>query len=523
MTKSTPRLQISNLHKSYNVPVLKGIAFDVKPGEIFGIVGENGAGKSTLINILCGLVNKNKGKLFIDAQPYSPASVSDAMTRGVSVALQELSLIDDLNIAENISLRRLPHKASLIKKDELNRRAHALLESFGLSELNLTQKVADLSLAQKQLVEICKALSEPTKLLILDEPTAALSLQQSDLLHAHMHSLASAGMSIIYVSHRLSDVLTHCTRVSVLRDGQLVNTCRTEETSTDQLIEWMSKGALHFAKSLNPTQSLSSAHQRNESVLIAKNLTSHALPVPINLSLLKGETLGIAGLAGAGRTELLEALYGLTPLASGQVIRLHNQHEQTIASSTRAVDSGMGMLSEDRKQQGIFAQQPLHFNCAISALERVAKRTFIQQKTLKQICDSLFNRLAIKHDSQNQDIESLSGGNQQKVLLARWLFAKTEVFLLDEPTRGVDVATKALIYEELKTLTQNGASCIVASSEIEELFTLCDRIIVMSNKQIVGQLTRDEFDMDKVLQMAFSKVADSFSSAVTPNISNQVE
>lgn len=506
MDVSAPeRVCIAGLSKSYNVAVLRGLDLSLKPGEIHGLVGENGAGKSTLINILCGLVKPNTGEIRIDGQAYQPQHVEDAMHHGVSVALQEFSLIDDLSVAENILLRRLPRRAGLIDKGECKTRTLTLLKHFELQTLPLNTLLGELSLAQKQLVEICKALSEPCKILILDEPTAALSKQQSDLLHTLMHSLASSGMTILYVSHRLDDIVEHCDRISVLCDGSLVSTCESSDTDTEQLIEHMSKGVLNTPyKQGNPLLDDEKTGANRDIVLQAKACCTKSLPHPINLTLHKGEILGIAGLAGSGRTELLEALYGLTPLKQGSVMRHENGYATAIKNAQHAVSLKIGMLAEDRKQQGIFAQQSLGFNASIAHLLRVTKHGLVKHSKLANLCRNLFSDLSVKHDSLSQNIEDLSGGNQQKVLLARWLFAGTEIFLLDEPTRGVDVATKASIYQHLASLTAQGASVLVVSSEIEELFSICDRVKVMSEQKVVGQLTASQFDMDKVLQLAFT-------------------
>ncbi|WP_395345292.1 sugar ABC transporter ATP-binding protein [Ningiella sp. W23] len=489
------------------MPVLRGVDLKIAPGEICALVGENGAGKSTLINLLCGLLPKDDGVLLIDNIAYTPKNVTDAMENGVSVALQELSLIENLNLAENIFLRKLPQSASLIDRELMHAKARQLLDDFGLHNCDTYEKVERLSLAQKQLLELCKALSEGAKLLILDEPTAALSQQQSDILHTHMHRLAEGGMSILYVSHRLEDVLSHCDTVAVLTDGALVQTARAKDCSVKQLIKWMSKGILQ-----NPKRERiqTTTLEKPPVVLRADSCTTTNLPFAINIELKQGEILGVAGLAGAGRTELLEALFGITPCLSGGVYRtlktvaMEPGKGIKIRNSTHAVSLNIGMLSEDRKALGIFGEQSLDFNASIAKLKRATKGFYLSQSKINGLANALFDSLSVKYDALSQSIEELSGGNQQKILLARLLFAQTNVFLLDEPTRGVDVNTKALIYDKLKSLKEEGASCIVASSEIEELFKLSDRIIVMASKRIVGELMPSQFSNANVLNLAFS-------------------
>jgi ribose transport system ATP-binding protein len=508
------RLQVQGLTKSYAVPVLKGIDVNVEAGQIYGLVGENGAGKSTFINVLCGLVNRDSGKISLEGSAYMPSNVADAMLAGVSVASQEMSLIDNLSVAQNICLRQLPNKVSWLQQTEITQRAQKLLAEFGLNDINPHALLGDLSLAQKQLVELCKALSEPCKLLILDEPTAALSQQQSDILHERMKGLAKQGMSIIYVSHRLDDVIAQCDVISVLRDGVLVKSFSASDATSELLIEHMSSGVFTAAQKIHTHE-----NPHNSSIVLsADKISTSDLPYPISVDINAGEIVGLAGLAGAGRTELLEAIYGLTPLKEGKVTRHTNSQKIEIKDTAHAVLLDLGMLSEDRKQQGIFAQQSLDFNASIAKLSRVTSaplNKIISPKRLQQICQQLFATLSVKFSNQTQSIEELSGGNQQKVLLARWLFANTTIFLLDEPTRGVDVATKALIYRELLTLKQKGASIVLASSELEELFTVCDRVLVMSERQIVGELQADEFNHDKVLQMAFSNTSQLSPQTVT--------
>ncbi len=540
MSNSSVRLSVAHLSKAYAVPVLKNLNFSLHAGEVFGLVGENGAGKSTLINILCGLVEKDSGTLALNAKPYKPINVADAMLQGVSFASQELSLIDELSVAQNISLRKLPNTRGKINTSEVNKKAKSLLAKFGLEALDPQTKVSSLSLAQKQLIELCKALSEDCQLLILDEPTAALSQQQSDTLHTIIQSLAQTGVSIVYVSHRLQDILDQCHRVAVLRDGELVNTFKGNNgslvldtslthTNIEGLISAMSKGALAPNYNMHLPVHNNDQKQRGAKVLEMRNCTTSALTTPINLSLYAGEIVGIAGLAGAGRTEVLEAIYGLSPLDSGQVLRFkHTSNNElnkaetaeaeVVKNTAHATQLNIGMLSEDRKQQGIFAQQSLAFNASIADLASAnAQSSIIKTLSFSNIqsrCRELFSSLAVKHDKQSQSIESLSGGNQQKVLLARWLFAKSQIFLLDEPSRGVDVATKSLIYSQLRQLKAKGASIVVVSSELEELFNVCDRIIVMSNQQIAGELGPEHFSNEAALSLAFSQTADPMQKAI---------
>jgi ribose transport system ATP-binding protein len=523
------RIRIRDLCKSFATPVLKGVNLDLAEGSVLGLVGENGAGKSTLINILSGLLPKNSGTLELDGDAYSPNSMQDSIAAGLSLAAQELSLIENLSVGENILLKALPSKKSRLHHKDIRSKSRTLLELVGLPELDPRTPLSKLSLAQKQLVELAKALSSEARVLILDEPTAALTGPQAERLHEIIRERAQQGLSVIYVSHRLDDVLSVCDNVAVLRDGEIQLSCATEGLSRRDLIQAMS------GKSLLEHENDQARTLGAERLRVDK-LTTSDLPNPISLCCHRSEILGIAGLAGAGRSELLEAIYGLTKHTGGKVEltsddgpsdceigRSEEGHSDVghsdvghsegtnscthvIQSADQAVKLGMGLVAEDRKTQGIFASKSIAMNTTVAGLKRVANSwgKLLPKNEIRAV-EHLIQHLRVKCDGPDQAINRLSGGNQQKLLIARWMHNKTQVLLLDEPTRGVDVGSKLAIHQQLRELRDQGASMIIVSSELGELTALCDNILVLSERKHVASFRRGEWSNDQILQAAFSE------------------
>ena len=500
------RLVIQNLNKSYAAPVLTDVNLTVRRGEIHALVGENGAGKTTLVNILTGLTDKNSGEIRLDGKSYSPAKPTDAFTAGVSFAAQELSIIGTLNVAENVGLRHLPRIRGVIDERSLDAKAREMLELVGLDDVVAGTPATRLSLAQRQLLEIAKALVDDPGLLLLDEPTAALNAIQAEHLHAIIRERAESGLSVIYISHRLNDVLNIADTVSVLRDGQVVAAKPAAEFSVDELVSLMAGEALE--------QSETASRQVGEVLVRADAITTKKLPYPISLNAHAGEITGLAGLAGAGRSELLHALFGLDRLASGTVTKRGKDNDVTINDAKQAVRSGVALVGEDRQSMGLFEGLSVRTNMMLPGnRSQQARLRAIDTNNEKAVTKSLINRLSINCQGTEQSIAELSGGNQQKALIARWLNAGSDVFLLDEPTRGVDVGTKHALYDRFRELAGDGRCLIIASSEIEELMTVCDRIIVFSDRRIAAEFTRDEFDEGAILTSAFS----AFSNAKRAN------
>lgn len=498
MTESA-RLSIGNLDKAFAAPVLKGVNLTIGRGEVHAIVGENGAGKSTLVNILAGNLRKDGGEISLDGNRYEPQGPRDSYANGIACAAQELSSIETLSVAENIALSALPQRKFVIDRRALNAKASALLQRVGLQNIDPTSSTEALSLADRQLLEFAKAISFDCRLLVLDEPTAALTAPQADHLHSIVAELAAAGTSIIYISHRLDDVLSIADNVSVLRDGELVVTTSTQQTSVADLVQEMT----------GRDQTTSTEHRDRAGdaavVLDVTDLTTRELPHAIDLTFKTAEIVGVAGLAGAGRSELLSALFGLVPLTGGTVSRVNSGTEHPVLNAGQAVRSGLAYLGEDRQSMGLFPGQSLLANMMVPGSGDTKTLQIIDNKKEKVDAARLVAKLAIRCNNLGQDIRQLSGGNQQKALIARWLHRDSDILLLDEPTRGVDVGTKNAIYDLLISLRQKGKTIIMASSEIDELTTVCDRILVLSDRKLVRSFDRKDFSEQDILAAAFSE------------------
>ena len=489
-------LQISNLCKDYATPVLRNLDLQVTAGEIHGVVGENGAGKSTLLKILSGLTSPGAGTVVLDGEPLLTKNPQAAHRAGISLCSQELSLIDNLNVAENIGLRALPGRLGL-DKALLATRCRSLLSELQLDLLPGTM-VGSLNLAERQMVELAKTLNVQARLLLLDEPTSALNDQQAQALHRVLRERAKSGASVLYVSHRLNDVLNLCDYVWVLRDGEVVHHAPSGQLTTAELIRHMSGADALTQRRKDESRRPGPIH------LSVRNLLTEKMQQPVSLDCHRGEIFGLAGLMGAGRTELLDAIYGLVPHSSGSVVLCRGEERIALSSVNAAIRSGVGMVPENRASHGIFAGLAVAFNTTIAELGRIATRHLLKPRREKAAVEKLIQRLNIKSEGVDQPIEALSGGNQQKVILARWLHRECSLLLLDEPTRGVDVAAKLAIHDLLRELRDQGLCVVIASSELQELLTLCDRIAVMSSGQLVRTFDRDEFNQDTILAAAFS-------------------
>ena len=499
-------LEVSRLTKSFAAPVLRDIRLRIKANTIHGLVGENGAGKSTFINIISGLLDPDGGSVKLNGRSFKPKNRMQSLDRGVALASQELSLIDNLSVAENIFLSTLPTKNYKIDDRELRKKARKLLDLVGLEESLLEVPAGNLSLAEKQLVELAKSLSLPidrTNLLILDEPTAALNSFQADRLHNILLDRVKKGVSILYVSHRLEDVLFVCDEVSVLHEGEIKFTSDTDQLTSKALIEVMIGKELQRHSDDEP-------RAYGKVKLEVKGLSTRELPHPVSLACHSGEILGVAGLSGSGRSELLHAMYGFGLDRKGRVI-LHDSEQRSeaqveINSPSEAVKNGIGLIAEDRKTQGIFSNQMLSMNVTVAALGKLGNGlNALFPDREKERTKQFISSLKIKCLGPTQSIERLSGGNQQKTLFARWLDVGASVWLLDEPTRGVDVESKLTIHRLLRELRDRGVALIIVSSELDELTALCDRIQVMSNKKQVDIFNRGCWSKTLLLESAFSE------------------
>ncbi|MDE0692854.1 MAG: sugar ABC transporter ATP-binding protein [Gammaproteobacteria bacterium] len=496
-----PAIAATGICKSYATEVLRNVDLRIAPGTIHGLVGENGAGKSTLAKIMVGLEQSDAGSLSLAGAPYQPRSAAESLKAGVALCAQELSLIDDLSIADNLLLPTSSAQAR-IRRKAADERALQALALVGLAHASPATRVGRLSLAEKQLVELARALATGASLLVLDEPTSALTVPQSQRLHEVLREQANAGVAVIYISHRLGDVLDLCDQISVLRDGEVRLTRPSGELSEAALIREMAGVDADFEASERGPVAAMPVH------LSVHDLRTAALPHPISFECRRGEILGIAGLAGSGRTELLRAIFGLDKRLGGAVRLDVGGTSVELKGTKQAIRCGVGLVAEDRASEGVFQDQGLAFNVTVAGLRRIANRTgrLIRSREASAVA-GLVRELRVKSDGIHQPMRTLSGGNQQKAMLGRWLHCDAQLLLLDEPTRGVDVAAKLAIHEELVRLRDAGRSIVAVSSELDELASLCDRIIVLSNRKLVREFQRSELCQEDVLAAAFSEYA----------------
>jgi ribose transport system ATP-binding protein len=496
---TAPALQFDGIEKSFSgVRVLKKVSFALPPGHTLGLVGENGAGKSTLMNILGGNHQPDAGQMHLDGQLYVPRNPTDATKRGVAFIHQEPNLFPNLSIAENIFLTDFPKTAGLpwIQKRTLRARTAELLAHVGLNVPSETL-VERLSAGERQLVEIAKALSIDARLIILDEPTTSLSARETESLFVLMRRLRERGLAMIYISHILGDVLRNCDDIVILRDGEVVGNGLTSEFTADRMISLM------VGRSLNHLYPTRQSRPSPQPVLEVKSLSQPHIVHEIDFTLHRGEVLGISGLMGAGRSELARILFGLDPHTSGEI-----QFDGKLLGQALPLDRiqrGLAFLTEDRRAEGLCLEASIADNIALVSLRQHARTPFRLMDTSRWRDSVRTMREAVRLTAKAADaqpVKTLSGGNQQKVVLAKWLLAKPSVLILDEPTRGIDVGAKFEVYQLIHELADKGAGVLIISSEIEELAGVCDRILVMNRGEITGVFRHEEFDREKILAAA---------------------
>ncbi|MCA9083138.1 MAG: sugar ABC transporter ATP-binding protein [Planctomycetaceae bacterium] len=494
-TKSAPRLEVRNICKSFpGVRALHNVSLRVYSGEVLSVVGENGAGKSTLMKILAGVQSQDSGEILIDDQPVQFRGVGDALDSGVALIHQELNLADNLEAGANIFLGREPLRHGLIDEDRINQQSEQFLRSVGL-RMSPRTLVRDLTIGQQQLVEIAKALSINARVLIMDEPTSSLSAGESERLFEVIRDLRSRGVSIVYISHRLAEVQDLSDRVTVLRDGENAGDLVRSEVNHDSLVRHMVGRDISRFYSRTP-------HEPGQVAIRVENLVTSAWPEHrLSFEVCAGEIVGVAGLVGAGRTEMLRTLFGVDrPLAG--TIRVRGQIVP-LASPLDAINAGIALVPEDRKQQGLILEHAIRHNIGLAGLRRYAKAgafvNFLREKT---DTDEMIGRLRVKTPDDLQIVQNLSGGNQQKVVLGKWLALKPDVLLLDEPTRGIDVGAKQEIYQLMDELAGQGMAILFVSSEMEEVIGMSDRAIVMHEGRLTGELRRDELSEEAVMKLA---------------------
>ena len=497
-----PLLETRGLAKSYAAPVLVDINFDLQAGEIHALVGENGAGKSTLCNIVAGLRAADKGEMRLEGHPYAPVNKRTAEAAGIRIVLQELSLINNLTIAENLFFDHLPHRTGWIRRTSLREAAHEALARVGLNELDPDLLVNDLGVGQKQLIEIAAGLSRTCKVLILDEPTAALTVADAERLFLQVRKLKQSGVGIIYISHHLEEVVELADRISVLRDGQMVVTRNRGELAIDEMIRFM------VGRTLDERAALSKRRPSDEVLFEIQNLSAPPRIKEVSFDLRRGEILGFAGLMGAGRTETMRAIFGADARASGTILLEGKDVSSRLRSPKAAVRLGIGFLTEDRKSLGLLLPKALRMNVTLARLDDELQGAggWLRRDKEIAVAETWVSQLGIRCSSIEQTAGNLSGGNQQKVVLARWLYRDCRVLICDEPTRGIDVGAKFEIYRLLDQLAEEGKGIIVVSSDLKELLDLCDRIAVLSAGRLVKIFHRGEWTEDLIMAAAFSEL-----------------
>ena len=489
-----PLLEVHAISKAFpNVQALADVSLEVSAGEVLALIGENGAGKSTLLRILNGDYQADSGEILLDGKLAKFASPREAHTAGIRVIYQEPELVPGLNVAENIYVGELPGRGHFVDWRRLNDEAYARLAEFGFErEISPTTLAEQLTPAQRQLVEILKALKQGVRVLALDEPMSSLSDEEAQRLFKIVQGLRGQGVGIIYVSHRLREVLRIAQRVAVLRDGKLMGVVPAAECCEDELVKLMvgRKLAEVVAREDNC---------RSDVVLSVEHLNAPGVH-DVSFEVKCGEVVGFAGLVGAGRTELAKAIFGATKVTSGQVgvegkpVSLH--------SPAQAMAAGMGYAGEDRKNESLFPILSVRENVSIAILERLRRLRFVDRKRENELVTSLVGKLRVKTPSLSQEVGKLSGGNQQIVVLARWLAREPRLLILDEPTRGIDVGAKAEIYQLVRQLAADGIGVIFISSELTEVLGVSDRIVVMQGGRITGEMPADGATEEAVLRLA---------------------
>ena len=476
--------------------------FELRSGEVHALVGENGAGKSTLMKILAGVYRKDTGRVLVHGTDVDIPNPSAAQRLGISMVHQELNLMPHLTVAQNIFIGREPKRArGLVLDDgELNERARALFEELHLKKLDPRTRVGDLAVAGQQMVEIARALSFNAEVLIMDEPTAALTDTEIDELFRIIRQFRDRGVGVVHVSHRLQELKQISDRVTVMRDGRYVNTLATADASIDQIIARMVGRTIFESAPELPSQ------QSTDVVLEVRYLTRGRFIRDVSFQLRRGEILGIAGLVGAGRTEVARAVFGADQLDAGEIFG--NGTRVRLRSPTDAVEHGIGYLSEDRKRYGLALGLNLETNLVLAALRRfIGPLGWVRSSMTKAAADLQVKNLGIKTPSLKQVVRNLSGGTQQKVVVGKWLTAETEVLIFDEPTRGIDVGAKSEIYRLLNDLAHGGKAIVMISSELPEILRMSHRIIVMCEGRITGELTADEATQEKIMTFATQRVS----------------
>lgn len=487
-------IEMDGISKRFGgVQALKNVELKIVPGEVHALMGENGAGKSTLMKILGGVYTCTEGVIKINGEEVRMASPIEAMAKGIAVVYQEQALVDSLSVADNILLGHVPSTLGWINKKELLKRAKKALDMAG-ANFNLNGETGALTVAQKQFIEIAKALSRDAKVIVMDEPTSVLTLSETRTLFALIRSLKEKGISIIYISHRMDEIFEICDRCTVLKDGAFVDTVEIKDVDKARLISMMTGreiANIYPAKDRNV---------KKEEVLRVEHLSKKSVFEDVSFAVSTGEIVGMSGLVGAGRSEVCRAIAGIDRLESGEIFL--NGKKLNIKKPEDAIANGIAYVSEDRKSDGLNLKLSIESNITMTTVKKYAAKGFINKKKESKAINRMMKLLDVKAGSIHQSVSELSGGNQQKVMLANWMLVGAKVMIIDEPTRGVDVGTKVEIYKIIRNLADSGTAVLVISSELPEVLGICDRILVMREGRLAGEIDAQEANEENVLTMA---------------------
>lgn len=487
-------LELKHITKLYpGVVALNDVSLEVRRGEILALVGENGAGKSTLIKTCSGAITPTQGEIVINGKSFTGMTPQTSEQNGIGVIYQEFNLVGDLSVAENIFLGRAIRKGMVIDLKAMERESKKILDSLNI-KINPKTLVKTLSVGYQQMVEIAKAVSQNAKLLIMDEPSAPLTSAEVEAMFAIVDKLKAGGVSIIYISHRLDEIFRLADRITILRDGQYVTTLNTDETNKDELVKYM------------VGRQLTEVYPKRDEICVKDEVIFEAVNVSgngdknISFKIHRGEVLGLGGLVGAGRTEFAELMFGMRQKTAGKFI--FKGKEILPKTPKDAIELGIGLVPEDRKKEGALLGMSIRCNINMPIYQRISKGTVINEKKEEEIAQTYRKEISIKTPTLDQLVKNLSGGNQQKVILAKWLAADSELLIFDEPTRGIDVGAKQEIYTLINHLVEQGKTVLMISSEMEELMGMSDRILILAEGNMTGELNKSEFDQERIMQLA---------------------
>ena len=487
-------LELKHITKLYpGVVALNDVSLEVRRGEILALVGENGAGKSTLIKTCSGAITPTQGEIVINGKSFTGMTPQTSEQNGIGVIYQEFNLVGDLSVAENIFLGRAIRKGMVIDLKAMERESKKILDSLNI-KINPKTLVKTLSVGYQQMVEIAKAVSQNAKLLIMDEPSAPLTSAEVEAMFAIVDKLKAGGVSIIYISHRLDEIFRLADRITILRDGQYVTTLNTDETNKDELVKYM------------VGRQLTEVYPKRDEICVKDEVIFEAVNVSgngdknISFKIHRGEVLGLGGLVGAGRTEFAELMFGMRPKTAGKFI--FKGKEISPKTPKDAIELGIGLVPEDRKKEGALLGMSIRCNINMPIYQRISKGTVINEKKEEEIAQTYRKEISIKTPTLDQLVKNLSGGNQQKVILAKWLAADSELLIFDEPTRGIDVGAKQEIYTLINHLVEQGKTVLMISSEMEELMGMSDRILILAEGNMTGELNKSEFNQESIMQLA---------------------